>query len=119
MDNSSSGMDASAQISQSGSGKKKKGRKKWLIPAIIGGVVAAAAVFFLIFPNLWPFGDGGSSGKAYVVQVSTVSSSGYSGISSNRFSGVVEPQESKDINLDSGKTLGEIYVSVGDTVSAG
>jgi len=58
-----------------------------------------------------------SSDKVYVEKVSTLNSSSM-GIE-NRFAGVVEAQESWNINLDSEKTVKEVYVKVGDSVAEG
>ena len=99
--------------------EKKKSKALPITLGVIGGLAVIAAVIYFFFPNLIPIGGGDSSNKAYVISVRELSSSIMSGAGTNRYSGVVEPQQTRDINLDSGKELGEIFVSVGDTVNAG
>lgn len=92
-------------------GKKKFtwNRKKTIWTVGIAAAITAALLLTL--------GSGSSQGKAYVFPLSTVT--GGSAGTANRFIGTVEPQESKDVSFDTSKTLGEIYVQVGDEVQAG
>lgn len=53
--------------------------------------------------------------RVYVESVSSISGLGQIGIVNN-FSGVIEPQKTEDIKLDSSKKLKEVLVSVGDVV---
>jgi HlyD family secretion protein len=79
----------------------------------ITGVVAVGAIFL---------GDksGGSSGVGtYVESVSVLSGiQGNLGLQ-NRFSGVIEPQSTLEIKLDTTKTVKELYVEVGQNVEVG
>ena len=60
-------------------------------------MIAAIGIYFL----LHAFQTGSSSETIYVQKVSTVTGSSYT---ENRYSGVVESQETLDINQDSSKT---------------
>jgi len=53
--------------------------------------------------------------KVYVQSVSSLmqTNSGYA----NRFAGMVEPQDSWNVNLDTSRTIKEVYVKVGDNVN--
>lgn len=86
---------------------------------IIGAVVLVAAVAAggLYFSGVLGKGGGSSSDKVYVETVSTIMGSGISG--NNRYSGVIEPQESWDVNKDEGRTVAEVFVEVGDEVAEG
>jgi len=90
-----------------------KSKKRLLI--VITAVVAALAAIFC----LWWFvlRDDGSSTPVSVEKVSIITRIG-SGLQ-NRFAGVVEPQETKEVPLDSSRKLHETFVSVGDEVEEG
>ena len=57
-------------------------------------------------------------GVAYVMPIRDVNSAANT-VSDLQFSGVVEPQETKEIKLDTSKTVSEIAVQEGDHVNAG
>lgn len=99
--------------------EKKKTKALPITLGVVGGLAVIAAVIYFFFPGLIPLPSGDNSNKAYVMSVRDLSSSVVRGAGTNRYSGVVEPQQTRDVNLDSGKELGEIFVSVGDTVNAG
>ena len=63
------------------------------------------------------FGRGTSGNAVYIMPVSSFVDFGM-GVT-NRFSGVVEAQQTVDYKLDTSKTLKETYVNEGDTVHAG
>ena len=86
---------------------------------IIGvvAVVAAVTVGGLYFSGVLGGGSGSSSDKVYVESVSTLMGQGISG--NNRYSGVVEPQKSWDVNRDESRTIDEVFVEVGDEVAEG
>ena len=87
-------------------------KKKWIITGI-----AVLAVAVLGTGGYALLHKGGSSSNAvYVTQIKALMGS-YSG--TNRYSGVVEAQQSVDIQADSSKKIKEIYVSAGQSVSAG
>lgn len=90
-----------------------KGRK--VLKAIIIIVIiaaAAAAVWFFFFRNK----DTSSENSVFVQKVSSVLSS--SGASS-RFTGMVEPQQSEKVELDTTRLLKETLVKEGDRVKEG
>lgn len=61
--------------------------------------------------------SGKSDDKVYVEKVSKIMNT-YTGVS-NRYNGVVESQESYEVNLDTSREVKEILVEVGDTVEEG
>ena len=89
----------------------------------VGIIIAAAVVAVAVVGvGLWYFlkgkGNGGSSAdKVYVESVASLNSAN-SG-AQNRYSGVVEPQETWEVNKNGEKTVKEVFVKVGDTVEAG
>lgn len=92
--------------------KKKIG----VIVAIVLVVVAAVGVglWFLLRGTA---GGSNNGDKVYVESVATVTNMN-AGVQ-NRYSGVVEPQQSWDIKKNPEKTVKEIFVKEGDTVEAG
>lgn len=87
---------------------------------IIIGVVAAVIVIAVVIVCVVLFGGkggGNSSDKVYVEQVSAIMKQ--MTVSGNRFSGIVEPQETLEVNKDSERTVKELKVAVGDTVEVG
>lgn len=75
-------------------------------------MIAAIGIYFL----LHAFQTGSTSETIYVQKVSTVTGSSYT---ENRYSGVVESQETLDINQDSSKTIADVYVEAGQEVKKG
>lgn len=93
--------------------KKKVG----IIIAVLAVVLAAsggAIWYFLIEGNT---AGGSSSDKVYVESVASLTSAA-SG-AQNRYSGVVEPQETLKVNKDSGREVKELLVKEGDAVEVG
>ncbi len=89
-------------------------KKKFTI--ILGAVVVAAAAA----AGIWYFfGDGGrdSNDRVYVEKVSVIM--GNATGAQNRYSGVVQPQKTVEVNADSERTVKEVLVNVGDTVEEG
>lgn len=87
---------------------------------VVVGLVAAAAVTAAV---VWSYetgafkGIGDNGDRVYVSKVSELLET--SGVTQNRYSGVVEAQETWNLNLDGERTVKECFVSVGDTVEAG
>lgn len=84
---------------------------------IIGGIAAALA---LIGGGVWYWMKGkGSSGKdtAYVTTVGSLTEN-ISG-TLNRYAGVVEPQKTVEVKLDSSRAVQQLMVEEGQTVKAG
>ncbi|MCI8282192.1 MAG: biotin/lipoyl-binding protein [Lachnospiraceae bacterium] len=93
------------------------GKKKIVIVAAVIVLVIAAAgggAWYLLGSGKVGAGNGD---KVYVEQVSSLMNGG-SG-AQNRYSGVVEPQKSWDVNKDGEKTVKEVFVKEGDTVEVG
>lgn len=92
--------------------KPKKSKKIWAVLIVLLIAIAGGAAYYFL--------NGSSSSEtAYVSSVSSISSNTFISGVNNRFTGIVEPQNTKDISFDSSKTLGELYVKEGDTVKAG
>lgn len=87
-------------------------KKKWIIAgiAVLSVAVLGTGGYSLLHKG------GSSSNAVYVTQIKSLMGS-YSG--TNRYSGVVEAQQSVDIQADSSKKIKEIYVSTGQSVNAG
>lgn len=94
----------------------KKGQKIGIIVTIAAVIVIAAAVLLW-----WFLGRGGAAAGSgidiYVDSVGMITGTDL-GMDS-RYSGVVEAQKTLDIQVDSSKTVAEIYVQEGQEVSAG
>lgn len=91
-------------------------KKRILI--ILGILIAAGA----IGTGAWYYFDqnSGSSAKDTFVYVSKVSViTGSESAVSNRFAGVVEPQETVNVKIESGRKVKEVQVKTGEEVKAG
>lgn len=85
-------------------------------------IIGSAAALLLIIVGLWYFvlRDNDTSASDEVAYVSSVAE--LAGISTglqNRYSGIVEPQETLEIKRDEERTIDEVLVQVGDKVEAG
>lgn len=89
-------------------------KKVIIIVGTAAVIVAAAAAAF------WKFGGNGghdSKDRVYVEKVSSIM--GNSAGMQNRYSGLVQPQKTVDINAESERTIKEFLVKEGDTVEEG
>ena len=85
--------------------------KKILIAVLVAAVAIVATIFTFFQRNL-----GGTSGGA-VAYVDTISNiMGFSGGGNDRYSGVVESQQSVKVNKNQEKKIEQVFVSVGDQV---
>ena len=85
--------------------------KKILIAVLVAAVAIVATIFTFFQRNL-----GGTSGEA-VAYVDTISNiMGFSGGGNDRYSGVVESQQSVKVNKNQEKKIEQVFVSVGDQV---
>jgi len=94
-------------------------QKKTRIIVITSSVVAA---LLLIFLGIWYFflRDNNTSSSNEVVNVSSVADiAGLNARLQNRYSGVVEPQETLEIKRDEERTVKESFVQEGDKVEVG
>ena len=92
--------------------------KKRLIGIIIG--IAAVAAAFLIWKFLLKKEDTGSAGNSSGYTISVAELTGSAAVGAvNRFSGVVEAEETWSVNQNPDSKVKEILVSVGDMVKAG
>lgn len=95
------------------------GKSKKIIIGTVSGITAAAVAVCGVL--VWKHGSGtkDSDGLAYVCSVSEINTA-VSSVSNMQFSGIVEPQEVKDIKVDlSNKVISEISVEEGDHVKVG
>lgn len=84
---------------------------------VIAGIVVLAAA---VAAGVWYYkkNDGkDKNDKVYVQKVSAIMGTA-TGVQ-NRYSGVVQPQKTVDVNPDSERTVKEVYVKVGDEVEEG
>ena len=85
---------------------------------ILLGIVIIGAAAAGVCWKLGVFGQSSSDGAAaYVTQISELTGD-VSGVA-NRYAGVVEPQETVEIELESGRTVKEVQVKTGDQVKQG
>ncbi len=94
--------------------EKKKAIRIGLIAA--GVLVLSAIVFFIL--NTF-FGNKLSKEKVYVDSVNTLVSLGDASGATNRYAGIVEPQDTWNIQKDSDKKVKEVFVQEGQTVEKG
>lgn len=87
-----------------------KKKKRIIVIALIALVIAAAAGWFLFGPS-----GGEDAGDVYVQKLSDIMGV----VTADRFSGVVEAQQTQDYKRAEGQTISKIYVTQGQTVSAG
>lgn len=86
---------------------------------IVGGILIAIGIAGGIG---WRYYDenirvASSENVAYVSEISDII--GTSNGVTNRFAGVVEPQKTLEVELESGRTVKEVYVEAGDVVKSG
>ena len=94
--------------------EKENRKRKFLIPVIAVLILALAGAGYYLYHRF----AGGSGGETvYVMPVSDGSGLGAGG--TDRYMGVVEAQSTVEIQVDTSKTVKEIYVAVGDEVQAG
>lgn len=91
-------------------------KKKIILAVVIIIIAAAVAVGFFLKGKLGK--SSGSGDAAYVESVQSLVN-GMNGGGQNRYMGVVESQDTWDVNLTSDQTVKEIFVSVGDEVQEG
>lgn len=95
------------------------GKSKKVIIGTVSGITAAAIAVCSVL--IWKHSNNSknSDGLAYVCSVSEINTA-VSAVSDMKFSGIVEPQEVKDIKVDlSNKVISEISVEDGDHVKVG
>lgn len=97
--------------------KKLEGKKKYILMA---GILVAAMVFVGLFLHFMGSGGGAAEGEtAYVETVTNLTGQGMSLGSVNRFSGVVESQETWSVVRNTEVEVEELYVEVGQEVEEG
>lgn len=90
--------------------------EKIILAVVIIIAAAAVAVGFFLKSKLGKSSSGGDA--AYVESVQSLVN-GVNGGGQNRYMGIVESQDTWDVNLTSDQTVKEIFVSVGDEVQEG
>ncbi len=91
-------------------------KKKIILAVVIIIAAVAVAVGFFLKNKL---GKGSSGGDAAYVESVQSLMNGVNGGGQNRYMGIVESQDTWDINLNSDQTVKQIFVSVGDEVQEG
>lgn len=91
-------------------------KRKVIIGVVVAVVIAAAAVGGFLWWKNRGTDTGSESLGIYAQKVSDVK---YSAGAVSSYSGVVESQETLEVNKDSDKEIEEIYVAVGDEVKVG
>lgn len=95
----------------------KKGKVILIVCIVVAAVlIGSGAIWYFLFKGS---GSGKSAATAYVDSVAMVTGMGNNNGTQNRYSGVVEAQESMDITKDEQKPVKDIFVAVGDTVEIG
>ncbi len=87
-------------------------KKRIILISFLCIICISIGVYFLLKSNSTTTDDS----TIYVQKVSSLTGSSYT---QNRYSGVVESQDTLDINLDSSKTLSDVYVEAGQEVHKG
>ena len=91
-------------------------KKRILI--VLGILIAAGAIGTGVWYHF--YGNGQSGNNDSIVYVSKVSVlTGVESAATNRFAGVVEPQETVSVKIKSGRKVKEVQVKTGDEVKAG
>lgn len=85
-----------------------------LVVLLVGG--AGTGIWFALGPGAAPVS---SSSKVYVESISSVMGLNTSAGMQNRYAGVVEPQKTLAVQLDSSKTVKELLVQEGQEVEVG
>lgn len=86
---------------------------------IIGATVVTIIIASVVFLNINKGVTANNKDAIYVESVSMITGN-YSGLGvQNRFSGVIEPQDTLEIKLDTNKTIKECLVEVGQAVEVG
>jgi len=91
--------------------KKKIGIIVGVIVAVL--ILGGVGIYFLVGAPT----AGDSENRVYVEQVSSIMS--VNAGTESRFNGVVESQDTYEVNVDSSRTIEKIHVKVGDVVEAG
>ncbi len=91
-------------------------KKKVIIGVVIAAVVVVAIVAVVLFV-LFGSSKGNTNSSVYAEKVSDIMYSGNSGI--NRYSGLVEAENTLELKKDDSKTVKDILVKVGDSVDVG
>ena len=89
--------------------KQKKNRKKTIIIAVIAAAVVVIAAIILIVALTGNNADADSDEDVEYIDVQA----------GNYYGGVIEPQQTSDVNKDPERTVSDVYVKVGDTVKKG
>lgn len=92
-------------------------KKKWVLPVVI--VVIVALVIGVVFAVL-RFRGAGAGDDMYGMDDDFYVDDSFAGVgASNYYSGIVEAQETQEVQKDASKEIDEIFVQVGDEVKKG
>jgi len=90
-------------------------KRKWMLLGGAGVVVVAAVIVLIAI--LGGNNDGRSADRVFVESVASIMAGNTGSV--NRFTGIVEPERTLDINRNPDGVISEIFVSVGDEVEEG
>ena len=92
-------------------------KKKWVLPVVI--VVIIALIIGIVFAVL-RFRGAGAGDDMYGMDDDFYVDDSFAGVgASNYYSGIVEAQETQEVQTDASKEIDEIFVQVGDEVKKG
>lgn len=95
--------------------KHKSKKTLWIVLACVLALIAVAVcLWFFWLKDLW-----GTANASPVYVESVADIAGLNTGATPRFSGVVEPQKTYEVQKDSSKTVAEIFVKEGDQVTVG
>ena len=94
----------------------KKKKKTRIILAVVIPVILLTAGVLYFFTGI--FRNTSEADAVFVVSVSEITGSGQTAVF-NRFAGVVETQETREVNIEPGREIDEVFVEEGDEVGMG
>ncbi len=92
-------------------------KKGWIIAGVLL-LAAAGTGGYLYHSGIIEFGGASSDQTVYVTKISTLMGTDTAGVQT-RYAGIVEPQNTIEVNIDSGRVVNEVSVKVGDEVKQG
>ena len=93
--------------------KKKNVKKRVIVISALVLVLVAGLLCYVFF-----FRQTSTAAGVFVMRVSEITGNDLLG-TANRFAGVVESEETLDVNIEQGRELDEVFVSIGDVVEYG
>ncbi len=95
---------------------EKMKKKKWMIPVMIVIIVALLVIGFVVFRHLR---GGAEEDMGYMDGDGFIEDGGVMYGATNYYAGIVEAQETQEVQKDSSKEIDEVFVEVGSEVKKG